>query len=106
VKPLLVPIPKQVEMEITAQIERARALGITPTHLDSHMGTLYQNKALFEVFMRVGAQSEVAGASGEDVVLSGRFFAFSAESGTTFTSIEFSTSIRRRAERLGEVLFR
>ena len=45
--------PKQVEMEITAQIERARALGIQPTHLDSHMGTLYQNKALFEVFLRV-----------------------------------------------------
>jgi chitin disaccharide deacetylase len=45
--------PKEVEMEINAQIERARALGIQPTHLDSHMGTLYQNKALFEVFMRV-----------------------------------------------------
>src|SRR5436305_13770975 len=27
--------PKQVELEITAQIERARALGIQPTHLDS-----------------------------------------------------------------------
>src|SRR5829696_3009290 len=45
--------PKHVEMEITAQIERARALGIQPTHLDSHMGTLYQNKELFEIFLRV-----------------------------------------------------
>ena len=45
--------PKEVEPEITAQIERAKALGIQPTHLDSHMGTLYQNKALFEVFLRV-----------------------------------------------------
>ena len=45
--------PKEVEMEINAQIERARSLGIQPTHLDSHMGTLYQNKALFEVFLRV-----------------------------------------------------
>jgi predicted glycoside hydrolase/deacetylase ChbG (UPF0249 family) len=44
--------PKQVEMEITAQIEKARALGIQPTHLDSHMGTLYQSKELFEVFLR------------------------------------------------------
>jgi len=44
---------KEVELEITAQIERARSLGIQPTHLDSHMGTLYQNKALFEVFLRV-----------------------------------------------------
>lgn len=45
--------PKQVELEIVAQIEKARALGIQPTHLDSHMGTLYQSKALFEVFLRV-----------------------------------------------------
>ena len=45
--------PKEVELEINAQIERARAVGIQPTHLDSHMGTLYQNKALFEVFLRV-----------------------------------------------------
>jgi len=48
--------PKEVEMEIRAQIERARALGIQPTHLDSHMGTLYQNKALFETFLRVARE--------------------------------------------------
>lgn len=45
--------PKEVELEIRAQVEKAKALGIVPTHLDSHMGTLYQNKALFDVFMRV-----------------------------------------------------
>jgi len=48
--------PKEVEIEIRAQIERARAFGIQPTHLDSHMGTLYQNKALFEVFLRVARE--------------------------------------------------
>jgi len=51
--------PKQVEMEIVAQIEKARALGIQPTHLDSHMGTLYQNKALFEVFLRVARSQKL-----------------------------------------------
>src|SRR5215470_4999524 len=51
--------PKQVEMEIMAQIEKARALGIQPTHLDSHMGTLYQNKALFEVFLRVARNQKL-----------------------------------------------
>jgi predicted glycoside hydrolase/deacetylase ChbG (UPF0249 family) len=51
--------PKQVEMEIMAQIERARALGIQPTHLDSHMGTLYQNKELFEVFVRVAREQKL-----------------------------------------------
>ncbi len=48
--------PKEVETEIRAQIDRARAFGIQPTHLDSHMGTLYQNKALFEVFLKVARE--------------------------------------------------
>lgn len=46
--------PREAEAEIRAQIERARAHGVQPTHLDSHMGTLYQNKALFETLLRVG----------------------------------------------------
>ena len=48
--------PKEVELEIRAQIEKARAMGIVPTHLDSHMGTLYQSKALFDVFLRVARE--------------------------------------------------
>ena len=48
--------PKEVELEIRAQIERAKALGIVPTHLDSHMGTLYQTKELFDVFLRVARE--------------------------------------------------
>ena len=44
---------QEVEAEIRAQIERARSFGIQPTHLDSHMGTLYKNKTLFEIFLRV-----------------------------------------------------
>src|SRR5678816_3298948 len=51
--------PKQVELEINAQIEKARALGIQPTHLDSHMGTLYQSKELFEVFLRVARNQKL-----------------------------------------------
>ncbi len=51
--------PREVELEIRAQIERARALGIQPTHLDSHMGTLYQNKALFEVLLRVAHSNKL-----------------------------------------------
>jgi predicted glycoside hydrolase/deacetylase ChbG (UPF0249 family) len=33
--------PDEVERELRAQIDRAIALGIHPTHLDSHMGTLF-----------------------------------------------------------------
>ena len=51
--------PKQAELEIRAQIARARAFGIVPTHLDSHMGTLYQNKALFEVLLRVARENKL-----------------------------------------------
>jgi chitin disaccharide deacetylase len=45
--------PREAEAEIRAQVERARAFGVRPTHLDSHMGTLYQSRALFEVLLRV-----------------------------------------------------
>ena len=44
--------PAEVEQEIRAQIERARALGIRPTHLDSHMAALYAPK-LFRTLAEV-----------------------------------------------------
>ena len=50
---------REAEAEIRAQIERARAAGIQPTHLDSHMGTLYQNEALFRVFLRVSRENKL-----------------------------------------------
>src|SRR5882672_5389585 len=50
---------EEVEAEIRAQIARARALGIQPTHLDSHMGTLYQSKALFETLLRVARENKL-----------------------------------------------
>jgi predicted glycoside hydrolase/deacetylase ChbG (UPF0249 family) len=49
----------EVELEIRAQIEKARKLGIQPTHLDSHMGTLYQSKELFETLLRVGRENKL-----------------------------------------------
>jgi predicted glycoside hydrolase/deacetylase ChbG (UPF0249 family) len=44
---------REAEAEIRAQIERARAFGISPTHLDAHMRTLYTTRPLFEMFLRV-----------------------------------------------------
>lgn len=43
----------EVEREIRAQIERAIAMGIHPTHLDSHMGTLFTRPDLFGVYLKV-----------------------------------------------------
>jgi len=43
----------EVEREIRAQVERAIAMGIHPTHLDSHMGTLFSRPDLFAVYVKV-----------------------------------------------------
>lgn len=51
--------PRDAEKEIRAQIARARAAGIRPTHLDSHMGTLYQTRPLFEVLLRVAREEKL-----------------------------------------------
>jgi predicted glycoside hydrolase/deacetylase ChbG (UPF0249 family) len=51
--------PKEAEAEIRAQIARAKVLGIMPTHLDSHMGTLYQNRPLFETLFRVARDNKL-----------------------------------------------
>ncbi len=45
--------PAEAEAEIRAQVERAMAFGIQPTHLDAHMGSLYETPALFEAYLRV-----------------------------------------------------
>ena len=43
----------EVEREIRAQIEHANAMGIHPTHLDSHMGALFSRPDLFAVYVKV-----------------------------------------------------
>lgn len=43
----------EVEREIRAQVEHAIAMGIHPTHLDSHMGTLFARPDLFAVYVKV-----------------------------------------------------
>ena len=48
--------PEEVEREIRAQIERALAMGIHPTHLDSHMGVLFSRPELFAVYVKVARE--------------------------------------------------
>jgi predicted glycoside hydrolase/deacetylase ChbG (UPF0249 family) len=45
--------PIEVEREIRAQINRALSLGIHPTHLDSHMGSLFTTPELIATYVKV-----------------------------------------------------
>jgi hypothetical protein len=45
--------PDEVERELRAQIDRAYAIGIRPTHVDSHMGALFETPELFRTYVKV-----------------------------------------------------
>ena len=45
--------PAEVERELRAQVERALAMGIHPTHLDSHMGALFATNDLIATYIKV-----------------------------------------------------
>lgn len=45
-----------VERELHAQIERAKADGLHPTHLTTHLGTLFTRMDLTEVYLRLARQ--------------------------------------------------
>lgn len=51
--------PAEVEKEICAQIERAIEFGIQPTHLDSHMGTLFAHPKFFEAYLSAGQEYKI-----------------------------------------------
>ena len=44
----------EAEAELRAQIDRAYAMGLVPTHLDSHMGCLFQTPELMELYLKMG----------------------------------------------------
>ena len=52
-------INAEIKTELQAQIDYARALGISPTHMDSHEGTLFFNPAFFRTYIEVGHQNQI-----------------------------------------------
>lgn len=51
--------PDEVETEIRAQLDRARTMGFEPTHMDSHMGTLFASPAFMERYIKVGVSEKI-----------------------------------------------
>lgn len=49
----------EVETEIRAQIARFRQFGVEPSHIDSHMGTLFGSPAFTERYVKVGIQEKI-----------------------------------------------
>jgi len=50
---------KEVETEIRAQIDKSIALGYRPTHIDTHMGTLYESVGYVKVFLKVAEEYHI-----------------------------------------------
>lgn len=48
--------PSEAEKEIRAQIERALAHGIKPTHLDTHMGSVGASPELMQTYLKMGKE--------------------------------------------------
>jgi predicted glycoside hydrolase/deacetylase ChbG (UPF0249 family) len=49
-------IPKEVKNELRAQIDKALAYGLQPTHLDCHMYTLGLNLDFFKIYKELGIE--------------------------------------------------
>lgn len=51
--------PDEVATEINAQLERARAMGFHPTHLDTHMGTVYARPDFLQQYIQIGITNRI-----------------------------------------------
>lgn len=51
--------PQEAEQEFRAQVKQAMAMGIRPTHLDSHMGSAFSTPELFAAYVKVAHESHL-----------------------------------------------
>src|SRR5689334_21436987 len=61
----------EVYTEIKAQLDRAKTMGFVPTHLDSHMGTLFASPAFIQMYVRLGIENHipVMMPAGQDILI-------------------------------------
>ncbi|OFY67635.1 MAG: hypothetical protein A2V64_11910 [Bacteroidetes bacterium RBG_13_43_22] len=50
---------EEVETEVRAQIDKVLAMGFTPTHIDTHMGTLYGSIEYLKVFLKIANEYNI-----------------------------------------------
>jgi hypothetical protein len=51
--------PQEVEIEIRAQIALMKSIGHTPSHIDTHMGTLYGSPEFVKVFLKIAEDYQI-----------------------------------------------
>lgn len=51
--------PEEVDREIRAQLDLALKMGLTPTHLDTHMGTVFAKPAYLEKYVKLGIEKQI-----------------------------------------------
>jgi hypothetical protein len=51
--------PDEIDKEIRAQLDRALSMGFIPTHLDSHMGTLFAKDAFMDKYLKLGIEKQI-----------------------------------------------
>jgi chitin disaccharide deacetylase len=51
--------PEDAEREFRAQVERSLALGIHPTHLDTHMGSAFASPQVFAAYIKVAHENHL-----------------------------------------------
>ena len=51
--------PEEIATEIRAQLARARKLGMRPSHIDTHMGTVYARPDYTAEYMKVAMEEQI-----------------------------------------------
>jgi predicted glycoside hydrolase/deacetylase ChbG (UPF0249 family) len=51
--------PEEIDKEIRAQLDRALSMGFKPTHLDSHMGTLFAKPEFLDKYLKLGIEKQI-----------------------------------------------
>ena len=51
--------PEEVAREIRAQLTRARRMGMQPSHLDTHMGTVYARPDYTQVYLQLAMEEQI-----------------------------------------------